>query len=56
MQGNHNNCDSESKCKNTGYMCSKVNLTNQRAVAALRKFIVESKVYKLAEDYYCQVC
>ena len=37
-------------------MCSKVNLTNQRAVAALRKFIVESKVYKLAEDYYCQVC
>ncbi|XP_068761142.1 uncharacterized protein [Montipora capricornis] len=51
-QANHNSCDPESKCKIPGYHCSKVNLTNPRAIAALRKFILDSKVYKLAEDYY----
>ena len=33
-------------------MCSKVKLTNARAIAALHKFILESKMYKFAEDYY----
>lgn len=51
-QANHNSCDPESKCKIPGYHCSKVKLTNPRAIAALRKFILDSKVYKLAEDYY----
>lgn len=27
-------------------------LNNPRAIAALHKFILDSKVYKLAEDYY----
>ncbi|KAJ7386060.1 Orexin receptor type 2 [Desmophyllum pertusum] len=51
-QGNHTNCDPDSKCKNPGYRCSKVKLNNPRAIAALHKFILDSKVYKLAEDYY----
>lgn len=52
LQGNHSHCDPDSKCKKHGYQCSKVKLTNSRAIAALHKFILESKVYKLAEDYY----
>ncbi|KAJ7308512.1 Orexin receptor type 2 [Desmophyllum pertusum] len=51
-QGNHTNCDPDSKCKNPGYRCSKVKLNNPRGIAALHKFILDSKVYKLAEDYY----
>lgn len=52
-QGNHRRCDPESKCRKPRYQCSKTKLTNARAVAAnLHKFILESKVYKLAEDYY----
>ena len=52
LQENHNSCDPESKSKIPGYHCSKVKLTNPRAKAALRKFILDSKVYKLAKDYY----
>ena len=52
LKGNHGRCDPEAKCKKPGYQCSKSKLTNARAVAALHKLILESKVYKLAEDYY----
>lgn len=51
-QGNHGRCDPESKCRKPGYQCNTTKLTNARAVAALHKFILESKVYKLVEDYY----
>jgi len=51
-QANHTSCDRDSKCKIPGYHCSKVQLTNPRAIAALQRFILDSKVYKLAEDYY----
>ncbi|CAH3164853.1 unnamed protein product [Porites evermanni] len=34
------------------YRCSKVKLTDSGAIAVLQKFILESRVYKLAEDYY----
>ncbi|CAH3157635.1 unnamed protein product [Porites lobata] len=49
---NHTHCDPESKCKKPGYRCSKVKLTDAGAIAALQKFILESRVYKLAEDSY----
>ena len=52
LQGIHNHCDPDSKCKKPGYHCSKVKLTNERAISALHKFILQSNVYKLAEDYY----
>lgn len=39
--------------KNLGIArCSKVKLTDAGAIAALQKFILEPRVYKLAEDYY----
>ena len=52
LQGNHNACDPESKCKMPGYRCSKVQLTSPLARIAQHKFILSSKVYQLAEDYY----
>ena len=52
LQGIHRNCHPDSKCKNPSYQCSKVRLTNPRAIAALHKFILQSNMYKLAKDYY----
>lgn len=50
-QGDHSNCHQESRCQEEGYVCSKKPLVTAQAIAAYRKAIVGTNMYKFAEDY-----
>ena len=50
-QGDHSNCHQESRCQEEGYECSKKPLVTAQAIAAYRKAIVGTNIYKFAEDY-----
>lgn len=50
-QGNHTKCHQDSRCKEDGYVCSKKPLVSERAIAAYRKAVEGTTVFKNAEDY-----
>ena len=51
VQGNHTKCHQDSRCKEAGYVCSKKPLVSERAIAAYRKAVEGTTVFKNAEDY-----
>ena len=51
QQANHNNCHEESRCKSEGYVMSKKLLTEARAIAAYKKAITGTTIYRHAADY-----
>lgn len=50
-QGNHTKCHQDSRCKEDGYVCSKKPLVSEKAIAAYRKAVEGTTVFKNAEDY-----
>ena len=50
-QGDHSKCHKESRCQQEGYVCSKKPLVSERAIAAYRKAIEGTTIYKNAADY-----
>ncbi|XP_044178185.1 uncharacterized protein LOC122960200 [Acropora millepora] len=50
-KGNHTKCHQDSRCKEDGYVCSKKPLVSERAIAAYRKAVEGTTVFKNAEDY-----
>ena len=50
-QGNHNKCHEGSRCKSEGYVMSKKMLTEARAIAAYKKAITSTIIYRHAADY-----
>ena len=51
QQGDHSECHEESRCQQEGYVCSKKPLASERAIAAYRKAIEGTTIYKNAADY-----
>lgn len=45
-QGNHSKCHQDSRCKEVGYVCSKKPLVSERAIAAYRKAVEGTTVFK----------
>jgi len=50
-QGDHSKCHGDSRCHQEGYVCSKKPLVSERAIAAYRKAVEGTTIYKNAEDY-----
>ncbi|XP_068684450.1 uncharacterized protein [Montipora foliosa] len=50
-QDNHNKCSEGSRCKSEGYIMSKKLLTESRAIAAYKKAIMGTSIYRHATDY-----
>ncbi|XP_068752792.1 uncharacterized protein [Montipora capricornis] len=50
-QDNHNKCNEGSRCKSEGYIMSKKLLTESRAIAAHKKAIMGTSIYRHATDY-----
>lgn len=51
MQGDHTNCNQDSRCQEDGYVCSKKPLVSDKAIAAYRKAVEGTTIFKNAEDY-----
>ena len=51
LQGDHTNCHQDSRCQEDGYVCSKKLLVSDRAIAAYRKAVEGTTIFKNAEDY-----
>ena len=51
VQGKHDKCNEESRCKSDGYVMSKKMLTDVRAIAAYKKAISGTTIYRHAADY-----
>ena len=51
IQGNHTRCHQDSRCKEDGYVCSKKPLVSERAIAAYRKAVEGTTIFKNPEDY-----
>ena len=50
-QGNHDKCHADSRCKGEGYVTTKKLLTDTRAIAAYKKAISGTSIYRHAADY-----
>ncbi|XP_068759575.1 uncharacterized protein [Montipora capricornis] len=50
-KGDHSKCHEDSRCHEEGYVCSKKPLVSDRAIAAYRKAIEGTTIYKNASDY-----
>jgi len=50
-QGNHDKCHAESPCKSEGYVMSKKPLTKPAAIAAYKKAIMGTTIYRHCSDY-----
>ena len=51
QQGDHTKCNQDSRCHEDGYVCSKKPLVSERAIAAYRKAVEGTTIFKNAEDY-----
>ena len=51
IQGDHSECHQDSRCQDDGYVCSKKVLVSERAIAAYRKAVEGTTIFKNAEDY-----
>lgn len=51
IQGDHTRCHQESRCQEDGYVCSKKLLVSEKAIAAYRKAVEGTTIFKNAEDY-----
>ena len=50
-QGNHDKCHADSRCKEEEYVTTKKVLTDTRAIAAYKKAISGTSIYRHAADY-----
>lgn len=51
QQGDHSKCNQGSRCQEDSYECSKKPLVSERAIAAYRKAVEGTTIFKNAEDY-----
>lgn len=50
-QGKHDLCHQDSRCKHAGYICSKKEVSDPKAVDAYRTAIMKTTIYKNPSDY-----
>lgn len=50
-KGDHTNCYQDSRCQEDGYVCSKKLVVSKKAIAAYRKAVEGTTIFKNAEDY-----
>ncbi|XP_015764652.1 PREDICTED: uncharacterized protein LOC107343583 isoform X1 [Acropora digitifera] len=50
-QGKHDLCHQDSRCKHAGYICSKKEVSDSKAVDAYRTAIMKTTIYKNPSDY-----
>ena len=51
IQGDHTNYHQDSCCQEDGYVCSKKLVVSKKAIAAYRKAVEGTTIFKNAEDY-----